>query len=201
MRTATRRYSQTARAQSAEATAQRIVDAFLALLMKQWLDEITLDRVAEDAGVTVQTIVRRFGGKEGVLVSSLQAMGQQISAQRATPRGDVERVIAHLLKDYERTGDTVMRLLALELRHPALLRDIMEYGRGEHRQWVANAFAESLNPLEPKARERAIDALVLITDVYSWKLLRRDMARSVAATAATMKQMILGTVAEYSKAN
>src|SRR6266545_3349860 len=58
-----RRYTQGARAQAAEATALRIVDAFLTRLMKQWFDEITLDGVAEDAGVTVQTVVRRFGGK------------------------------------------------------------------------------------------------------------------------------------------
>ena len=61
LRTATRHYAQRARAQATEATARRIVDAFLARLMAQWFDEITLDRVAEDAGVTVQTVVRRFG--------------------------------------------------------------------------------------------------------------------------------------------
>jgi AcrR family transcriptional regulator len=197
MKTATRRYSQNARALSAEATGQRIVDAFLALLMTQWLDEITLDRVAEDAGVTVQTVIRRFGSKDGLLAGSVKALGERVNAQRATPRGDVGRVVDHLLKDYEQTGDAIIRLLALELRHPALT-EILYFGRREHRQWVTNAFADSLSKLEAKTRERAIDALVLITDVYSWKLLRRDMERSVAATAMTMKQLILASISEFS---
>lgn len=45
----TRRYAQGARALSAEPTARRIIDAFLARLMSQWYDEITLDIIAADA--------------------------------------------------------------------------------------------------------------------------------------------------------
>ena len=97
----TRRYSQSARAQSAEATARRIVDAFLAQLMEQWFDEITLDRVAADAGVTVQTVVRRFGGKEGLLAGAVKTMAPQVSARRATPPGDLGLLVDNLIEDYE----------------------------------------------------------------------------------------------------
>ena len=38
-------------ARLSEATGRRIVEAFLARLMTQWFDEITLDLVAADAGV------------------------------------------------------------------------------------------------------------------------------------------------------
>ena len=120
MKNGTRSYHQIARAESTEATGRRIAEAFLARLMKQWLDEITLDRVAEDAGVTVQTVVRRFGGKEGLLSSATEIFGEQVEAQRATPPGDIDRLIENLLGDYERTGDAVIRLLALEERHPAV---------------------------------------------------------------------------------
>ena len=189
LRTATRRYAQSARAESAEATGRRIVDAFLARLMAQWLDEITLDAVAEDAGVTVQTVVRRFGGKEGLLASAVKVFGEQVIAQRAAPPGDVGRLVDNLLADYERTGDCVIRLLALEGRHPAV-EPILELGRDEHRRWVSGAFAETLRKLEPSARQRALDALVIITDVYTWKLLRRDMRRSVRETAATIRDLV-----------
>src|SRR3954471_12624823 len=74
----TRPYAQTVRAQATEETARRILDAFIARLFTQWLDEITLDRVADDAGVTVQTIVRRFGGKAGLLASSIPIIGERI---------------------------------------------------------------------------------------------------------------------------
>src|SRR5215470_12336753 len=131
MKTVTRAYRQSARAESTEATGRRIVEAFLARLMEQWFDEITLDRVAEDAGVTVQTVVRRFGGKEGLLSNAVETMGPQINAQRAAPPGDIDRLIENLIGDYEKTGDAVIRLLALEPRHPAL-KKILDFGRREH---------------------------------------------------------------------
>src|SRR6185369_16296693 len=108
MKTATRGYHQTARAESAEATGRHIVDAFVDRLMNHWFDEITLDIVAEDAGVTVQTVVRRFGSKEGLLSSAAEVIGTQVSAQRSAPPGDVDKLVDHLLGDYEKTGDAVI---------------------------------------------------------------------------------------------
>ena len=196
MKASTRRYSQGARAEAAEATAQRIVDAFLALLMGSWFDEITLDRVAADAGVTVQTVVRRFGGKEGLLAAAVETLANQINAQRAAPGMDVGRLVGNLMEDYERTGDALIRLLALEPRHPAL-KKYLDIGRAEHRQWVSGAMAEALRGLAAAKRERAVDALVIATDVYTWKLLRRDMGRSVGATAAAIKGFVRAAIAEF----
>jgi AcrR family transcriptional regulator len=205
--TSTPQYSQGARAAAAEATGRAIVEAFLTRLKREWFDEITLDRVAADAGVTVQTVVRRFGGKVGLLGEAVQALGKQIHAVRALHVGDVDRTVANLLKDYEETGDGVIRLLALEERHESL-KQFLDKGRAWHRQWVA----KSLGPLlggakeERKGRGRslpegALDALVAATDVYTWKLLRRDMGRSVEAAAMTMKQLIRATIAERSTLN
>jgi AcrR family transcriptional regulator len=190
----TRRYTQDAGARSAEDTARRIVAAFLSRLMAQWYDEITLDRVAEDAGVTVQTVVRRFGGKEGLLAESVGTLSAQINARRATPPGDTRGAVRNLVVDYERTGDAVMRLLALEPRHPAI-KETLDFGRSEHRRWVAEAFANELGTLDANARKRVLDALVIATDVYAWKLLRRDMGRGRDATAATIESMIRAVLA------
>jgi AcrR family transcriptional regulator len=190
-----RGYSQSLRAQSAEATGRHIVEAFLARLKRQWYDEITLARVAEDAGVTVQTVVRRFGDKEGLLGQAVRLMATQINACRATPPGDIETLVDHLLEDYEQTGDAVIRLLALEPRHPAL-KEVLDFGREQHRTWISGVLGFLVNAA---ARERALDALVIVTDVYTWKLLRRDMARSLAATATTLKSLVSATMAEFCK--
>jgi AcrR family transcriptional regulator len=196
-RPTTRRYTQDARARSAEGTARRIVEAFLTRLMAQWYDEITLDRIAEDAGVTVQTVVRRFGGKEGLLARSVGTLSAQINAQRATPPGDIRGAVRNLVADYERTGDAVIRLLALEPRHPAI-KGTLDFGRGEHRRWVSEAFANELGALDADPSKRVLDALVIATDVYAWKLLRRDMGRSRDATAATIESMIRAVLVDPS---
>lgn len=198
VKAAPRRYAQSARAESAEATGRRIVAAFLARLMKQWFDEITLDLVAEDAGVTVQTVVRRFGGKEGLLAEAVKILAGQIHARRATPADDIGQMVGKLIEDYEYTGDPVIRLLALEPRHPAL-RKFLNTGRGYHRDWVSNVFVKQLGRIDAGLRERALDALVIATDVYTWKLLRRDMGRTAPETATAMKRLIQATIADFSK--
>src|SRR4051794_10314034 len=101
----TRPYCQTARAESAAATGRRIVDVFLKQLSEQWYDEIKLDHVADDAGVTVQTVVRRFGGKAGLLAAAVREMGRRAKDRRATPPGDLEQLVRNLVGDYEQAGD------------------------------------------------------------------------------------------------
>jgi AcrR family transcriptional regulator len=182
-----RPYEQVARAQAAEETARRILEAFVARLMTHWLDEITLDRVAADAGVTVQTVVRRFGGKDGLLAAAPEVLKAQVLARRASPSSDLESLVEGVVRDYEEVGDSIVRLLALEERHPKV-GELLAFGRREHRAWVAEAF---------EAAPEALDALVLVTDVYTWKLLRRDMGRSVAATIRTVQGLVRGVLAEF----
>lgn len=188
-----RAYRQTARAASAEATGRRIIDAFLNRLREQWYDEIRLEQVAEEAGVTVQTIVRRFGGKAGLLAETVPAMVRQARERRTSHPGNSEKVIRSLVADYERTGDTIIRLLALEPRH-AVLREHLTEARRRHRDWVARVFAAELERLEAGSRESTLDALVVAMDVYTWKLLRRDMGRGVAATRNTIAGMVRSTL-------
>ena len=187
-----RPYRQTARAESAAATGRRIVEAFLKGLGEQWYDEITLDRVADEAGVTVQTVVRRFGGKAGLLAEAIREMVRQATERRATPPGDPARLVRNLVDDYERSGDTIIRLLAVEGRHAAL-HEHLTRARRWHREWIAGVYADDLEPLGAKARQ-ALNALVVATDVYTWKLLRRDMGRGVAATRDTITGMIRSTL-------
>jgi hypothetical protein len=105
-------------------------------------------------------------------------------------------VLEKLVGDYEETGDMVIRLLALEGRHAAIGK-VMEFGRAEHRRWVAGAFEKQLGKLKAKGRERAVDALVVVTDVYVWKLMRRDIGRGVGEAKAMIGSMIDAVMAQF----
>ena len=191
-----RAYSQVARALAAEDTGKRIIEAFLDLLMNEWFDDITLDRVAAQAGVAVPTVVRRFGGKDGLLAAVVPVLSAQVGERRASPPGDIDAAIHRLIADYERVGDGVIRVLALEPRYPAV-EPLTSLGRTQHRLWVSTAFAELLAPLRGADYERALDGLVVATDVYTWKLLRRDMQRSLKDTARTIKGLIVAATAAF----
>lgn len=165
----TRSYTQKNRAKTTEATGERIVEAFLKRIMEHWYDEITLNQVAADAGVTVQTLVRRFGGKAGLLKEAVAKLAGEINEGRVSSYDDPAVLVDSLLDDYERTGEAVLRLLALEHRHEGL-PELLDFGRAQHRDWVTRTFP---GPLD----QEAVDTLVLATDVYTWKILRRDMRR------------------------
>ncbi|HEX6339374.1 MAG TPA: TetR family transcriptional regulator, partial [Jiangellaceae bacterium] len=58
---AKRPYRMRARAASTAETGERILRAVLDLHLERFHDQITLEDVADRAGVTVQTVLRRFG--------------------------------------------------------------------------------------------------------------------------------------------
>lgn len=184
-----RPYRQTARAAATEANAQRVVDAFRARLTRLWFDEIRLEDVAQDAGVTVQTVIRRFGGKEGLLEAVVDVIATEIAATRQAAPGDPRHAVRSVVKDYEISGDLVMRVLAQEERHPALRR-VTDVGRREHRAWAADVFQPWLKGLSEDAARRRLDALVVATDLYLWKLVRRDMGRPVAELVEIMDRLV-----------
>lgn len=190
-----RRYRQRARAQAAADTHRRILDAFVGFLQQRWLEDITLEGVAGEAGVSAQTVIRRFGGKDGLLDAASDRIADEVTTRRRVePGAPAARIVGALVGDYEHDGDLVIRLLAQEGRHPSLSR-LLDRGRAWHRAWLAEVFAPDLDALPPRHRTRALDALVVATDVYAWQLLRRDRGRSRSAVAETLVQLVAGALA------
>jgi AcrR family transcriptional regulator len=178
MAIAKRPYRQSARAAAAENLRKRIVAAFHNLLLKRWIDEITLDEVAASAGTTRQTVIRLFGGKDGLLEAVIDLVRAEAVPRTSMPadvsaRAALESLIAH----YEAVGNMVVRFLAQEERHSAL-RPLLAQGRREHRAWVAERFRSTQSGLSELERERQITRLIVATDIYTWKLLRRDFGKS-----------------------
>jgi len=186
-----RPYRQTARAHAAEAREMEILAVFQDLLLRRALDAVTLTAVAEGAGVTQQTVIRKLGGKEGLLRALANKIKNEVVERRQVVPGDVGGAIAVLVHDYESIGDLIMRLLMQEGRDPAL-SDLLQLGRREHRQWVATAFAPALSIRRESERGILLDALVAATDLYVWKLLRRDFGYAPAHVARVMDSLVVG---------
>jgi AcrR family transcriptional regulator len=185
-----RRYRMAARAQAAAATRLSIAGAWLALSHEFDYDEITLDVVAARAGVTVQTVIRHFGSKEQLFIAVARDIAAEEEARRAeSPIGDVARAMQAVVAHYERIGDIVVRLLGQENRFPAI-REMTVEGRRIHYEWVQRAFAPFLADSKGAERRRRRAQLVALTDVYMWKLLRRDLGLSRRQTQAAMAEMV-----------
>jgi len=198
---ATRPYRQVARAAATEDTRQRIITAFIGALEAGWIEDITLDDIAAEAGTTRQTVIRLFGNKDALLAAGAQRMGEEVLIRRAILPGAGPRAVTQaLLRDYEESGDRIIRLLAQEGRYPPMSA-LLDYGRAEHRAWVAACFAPELSALAPLAREALLDKLVVVTDVFTWKLLRHDRKRSAAEVETLMTSLIAGVLQEGKQQN
>jgi AcrR family transcriptional regulator len=167
----TRAYVMKARAEKAAATKERIVKSAADLIVERTLDGLTLEAIAERAGVAARTILRIFGSKEQVFAAAINAEGRR--GHGALHPGDVKATIGVLFDDYEKIGDAVILRLADEGRIPSLDASLKS-GRDNHRRWIAESFAPQLSSVDKTERVELLNALLVATDVYVWKLLRRD---------------------------
>src|SRR5215218_5793992 len=135
-----KRYSMELRAAAADATHERILAAAAEAFLERWYDDVTIASVAERAGVSGQTVINHFGGKEQLAAAAHARIGERIESLRYTPEpGDVRGLMEALVDDYEHTGDAVVRLLALEEKVPSL-QPLLAVGRKSHRRWVEEMF-------------------------------------------------------------
>src|SRR6478736_8237926 len=101
----TRPYRMTARAKDAELTAERIVDAMLARLASTPYEHIRIEDIAADAGVTGQTVIRRFGSKPALMNATVEReLGRIVAAREAARGSSPDETVRALVEHYERYG-------------------------------------------------------------------------------------------------
>ena len=189
----TRSYTMTARAEAAEQTRLRITRAAFDLQTERLTAEISLEDIASRAGVTVQTVLRRFGSKAELFQASLEWINSEIAEERRAPAGDVTAGIRVLVDHYEKHGDFALLMLAQENSYPHV-RQMSDMGKQMHRRWVEDVFGPLL-PAAADARSEAIDLLVVTTDVYTWKLMRRDRGLSRSQTEHRINALVSAVLA------
>jgi AcrR family transcriptional regulator len=183
MKTATRTYTMGARAEAVAETRRRIVDALFELGRERMFPDISLDDVAAEAGVSVQTILRHFESRAGLLQATMDHAIATVNEERAAPVGDVDVAVAVIVRHYEDRGQTALLMLAQESDRQ--VGELTRRGRAMHRTWVTEVFAPFAGPKDP-----LIDLLVVATDVYTWKLLRLDRGYSRIRTEKLILRMV-----------
>jgi AcrR family transcriptional regulator len=188
--TGKRSYRMGARAEARAATNERILDSAEVIFEREPGDEPSLKAVAERAGVTVQTVIRHFGNRRALFVATLARLGSRMHSDRdRAPIGDAKGAIGILVDHYEAYGDRILLLLANEDRD-TLLGTIADIGRAYHQEWCEQVFAPGLAGLRGAKRERRVAQLVAVTDIYFWKLLRRDRDLSLPQAKLAMQELL-----------
>jgi AcrR family transcriptional regulator len=178
------------RAAAVEVTRERILQAACNAFLQGWYDDVTLRDVAAAAGVALQTLVNHFGNKETLFGAAAERIGNEISTLRWTVApGDLRGAATTLVDDYEQTGEFTLRTLAIEERVP-VVRPVIALGRRGHQEWVEHVFGAALAGRRGSDRNRRVAQLVVATDVYTWKLLRRDKGLGRDQTITAIRELV-----------
>jgi AcrR family transcriptional regulator len=169
-----RTYSMSTRDAARAHTRTVILDAATEHFADAWYDQITLSDVARAAGVSQQTVLNHFGSKLGLYLAAVRERRvPQIRAIRDRAiEGDVGSVVRAVTEDYELTGDSTVRAVALAEREPELA-EVIEGGRVSHRAWVETLLRPQLASRRGGRRDRLLNLLVAVLDVSTWHQLRR----------------------------
>jgi len=169
----------------------------MALAFEQAYEDITLAAIARAARVSHQTVLNHFDSKEGVTAAAAEILSREtIAARNQAVPGDVTGAIHVLVGEYERFGDAGVRW-ALAADRLSSLTPHLDHARAGHQTWLERTFGAAL-PAAAEARMRVIHSLHAATDVYIWKLLRRDLQLTRDETEAIMVKLVNGVLDDRS---
>ena len=185
-----RQYRKSRRARAEEATGEAILDAALVAFGREPFDRVTLQNIADASGVTVQTVIRRFGSKEGLFQTLVERERPRILASRAVVEdAGLPAALDALLNHYEQDGDMVLNFIAQEHLFDHI-DGVIDEGRRVHREWIERYCGDLLAGTTGAERRRLLHAAIVATDLSTWKLLRRDLGLQQAETGAVMEQIL-----------
>jgi hypothetical protein len=95
----------------------------------------------------------------------------------------VDAAVKVICDHYESRGDIAILMLAQENSDPQV-GALTQRGRDMHRNWVSQVFAPLVTD------DATVDLLVVATDAYTWKLLRRDRGLSRSQTEQRMNTLV-----------
>jgi AcrR family transcriptional regulator len=187
-----RSYNNEKRLNTSEETKKKILLAAIDLWLEMPIANITLDAVAKKAGVSTRTILRKFNSREGLFEACItdESLVQDVH-RIEVEAGNIDQIIDCIYDRYEREGNAVIRTLSIETEMK-LAAQIVERGRQDHTRWCEEVFAPFLPSKENPKRQEKIAAFYVATDVYQWKLLRRDFKYSLEKSKAITKRILNG---------
>jgi AcrR family transcriptional regulator len=194
-----RAYDMSKRSAGVAGTRRRIAEAALDLFRERDYDDITLAAIADEAGVSHQTVLNHFESKAGVVPAALAVYSEQVhELQFDTTPGDVYSVVRTTVARYEVLGDMNTRWASMEPRMPELISEGRAQAQARFQSWLT-AMLSDLMPgeAEPDERRRVLLGLHAALDVFTWKLFRRDLGLSQEEAAVQMTDLVLGILARH----
>lgn len=194
-----RTYTQQARAAAAEETRQRILAAMRDRLRAAPSEALSIERVAQEAGVARSTVYLVFGSKAGLFEALGQDLLERTGFQRivdavALPdaRDAVRESLRAAASVYAAERDVSRTIYSMWSLEPEAVRrafEVVERGRAEGQARLARRLAQA-GQLHPEITvEQATDILWVITSFETFDQLYTGRGLSEEDTAARLVTM------------
>lgn len=190
-----RTYNQTSRAEATERRRERMIEATRTLLGTVVYDSLTLQSVADAAGVSLKTVVRHFGTKEELFRAVIRSNQDREATLRAVPVGDVGAAVRVLCERYEALGGSLAQWDALAERD-AFVAEAFGVAAAGHRAWLEEVFAPWLGG-GPAQRESRILALYWATEVRAYAALGKFFGADRRRLDAVMSETLTALIAKW----
>jgi AcrR family transcriptional regulator len=193
-----RAYDMTKRSDAVGGTRGRIAEAALALFKERDYDDISLTEIAQAAGVSHQTVLNHCENKSGVVLAAAELFSEEIrQLESDAVAGDVTSVVHATCVRYEALGDANARWAVMSTRAPEVA-EALARGRRGFQSWLEEMLGDRLpGPDDPEERRRVVIGLHAALDVFTWKLLRRDLGLSRQQTERQLTDLVLGVLARH----
>lgn len=194
-----RAYDMTKRSDAVAGTRRRIAEAALALFKERDYDDVSLNEIARAAGLSHQTVLNHCENKAGVLVAAAELFSEEIRDLEADAiPGDVTSVVHTTCVRYEALGDANARWAAKATRAPEVA-EVLARGRLAFQAWLEEMLGDLMpdGDDDPGEHRRVLLGLHAALDVFTWKLLRRDLGLSREQTEAQLTDLVLGVLARH----
>lgn len=194
-----RKYTQQARAMAADETRRRILEAMRDRLRAAPSEALSIERVAQEAGVARSTVYLVFGSKAGLFEALGQDLLERTGFQRiveavALPdaRDAVRESLRAAASVYATERDVSRTIYSMWSLEPDAVRrafEVVERGRAEGQAWLARRLAEEGHLHPDVTVEEAADILWVITSFETFDQLYTGRSLSEEDTAARLVMM------------
>jgi AcrR family transcriptional regulator len=193
-----RRYVQKARAEAAAETRARILDATLASFRRAPEDGLSVDQIAEEAGVARSTVYVVFGGRAGLFEAATLELVERAGRERLskeTMRPDALDALRGALRVscemYGAERDAFRAIISLGVTDPDAARayELLEETRAGGMLFMAKRLHEEGKLRDGVTRRDAADVLWLLASFDAFDQLRTGRNLSTKKAADRIVEM------------
>ena len=195
----TRKYTQQARAAAADETRRSILEAMRNRLRAAPSEALSIERVAQEAGVARSTVYLVFGSKAGLFEALGQDMLERTGFQRivdAVALPDARDAVRESLRAaagvYAAERDVARTIYSMWSLEPEAVRrafEVVERGRAEGQRRMAGRLAEEGHLHPDVTVDEATDILWVITSFETFDQLYTGRGLSEDDTASRLVTM------------